>query len=235
MDTSLASCALLIKGYILNHRPPAEIMQAIDTIINGVSPAREEVLPSHILAGWNWSEPENTQQEDNYNKADDSLPSAPKEQSSKAKLKIADLPEVQHAHDNRESNVSIGKRYNVTDQTVINFLKKHGRYNPPLSNKNPIAPKQEVMHDNLGEPLINLPLPPPQKGNEPDLSPSDLVDIHDLLNAGKTLEDIAEIYVVPVNNLRRFVEKHRAVKITKCPYARGMIPNQHIVKPRPKH
>ncbi len=134
MTISLESHASLLKGYLLAHQTPAEIMASLDKImlhIKGSYPIQTIETKLEI----NCRVPDNS---DNPNVA---YPITKPKRIRPFKLHPDLLPEIQVAHDAGESNGSIGKRHNVSDQTIVNFLQQHGRYQPQAKAGRPAKAK----------------------------------------------------------------------------------------------
>ena len=105
---------------------------------------------------------------------------------------------------------------------------------------------QEASRDAVGDPMhqITFKMTVGAAGNSSGLigkrpknsplQPVDLVDIHDMLTAGKDMDDIAETYGTTKKDVEAFVLQHRNAQITKATepgYARGISDSNHLVKP----
>lgn len=240
MEPSLENHAALLKGYLLNQQTPPEIMAAVNAILS--RPHLRTVgnhAPFAPLV-------------DITDQADETIgarvqrpaaplpppalpPAPPGRRPRRCKLSADDLADIQRRHDNYESNGVIGQAYNVSDQTIVNFLKQYGSYEAKAVGGRPKrAEDYNPATDIMGEPLVT---PPPAAARydakvEQLLAPGQLVDIHDMMAAGKNMQQIADHLLVPKNVVEAFVLRHRNAQITKCAArAGGIYGDNHLVKP----
>ncbi len=224
MESSLDSHIGMIKGYLLNQQTPPEIMASVDALLAGLRNKSMLVRADKNLDAL-ISERLDVKKEIEIILPPEVKPTV--KRPRRCKLSKDDLAGVQREHDRGDPNGIIAARYSVSDQTIVNFLKQFGNYEPKAKGGRPArkvvdTPEEATFTptDPLGLPLVTLPAArdPSKRAIPPGpLKAVDLIDVHDMLSAGKDCDDIAEHYLCTKRHVEAFILAHRNAQLTKYP------------------
>ncbi len=264
MHPALENSAILIKGYLLNQQTPPEIEKAIREIVTFFQYPKSD---NHSLYRIDIPD-ENTMR--GHGGAVENTPSAravteeglkspkplaaergnsePKTRTMlprRCKLDPAKhLAAIQAEHDTGAANNTIAIKYDVSDQTIVNFLRKYGTYNPQATGGRPKTVRKvdapspvrayAEPQDALGEPLLTVsvstvaspitfnPFPKPSRKKNskiPEetsiLKSVDLIDVRELHATGGA-KAVVDYYGCTATEVSEFLDRHKNANVTKA-------------------
>lgn len=232
MEAALIEQCSLVRGYLLNPQTPRQIVEAFDMVVGAA--ARSVIVVQTKQKQEAIEKPVNAST--HYDKMTRRPAAATvKRRARKCKLTLDNLPDIQRDHDAGQPNGVIAAPYGVSDQTIVNFLRKNGTYNPQATGgrpKRPPAPPELPKEDMLGDKLVTpklirslgmkvLSVKKKTINDFGPFQPGDLVDMHDMLAQGKDTSDIAEYFterdtVCTKIEVEEFILIHQNVQITRC-------------------